>query len=102
MGYIVKSALVQVRMADGSYQHVYQGAPLPADADAEHVSVLVEGGMVERGHESRVEALEQPEDVEQPAGNASHDEWAAYAIAQGMSEEEAEGLSRNELRARFE
>jgi hypothetical protein len=46
-----------------------------------------------------VEPLEV--EVERPAGNASHGEWAAYAVARGVPADEAERLTRNELRDRF-
>jgi hypothetical protein len=42
-----------------------------------------------------------PDAIEKPSGNAGHAEWAAYAVTQGMSAEEADGLSRNQLRDRF-
>ena len=38
---------------------------------------------------------------EKPKGNASQAAWADYAVSQGMSREEADGLSRDELRDRF-
>lgn len=34
-----------------------------------------------------------------PSGNASTDEWRGYAITQGASEEDIEGLSRDDLRS---
>lgn len=40
-------------------------------------------------------------DVDRPAGNASHDDWKAYAVSQGMDRGEADSLSRNELRDRY-
>lgn len=36
--------------------------------------------------------------VEQPAGNASKEEWAAYAIAQGADPVEIDTLTRNDIR----
>ena len=48
-------------------------------------------------------ALEASETVESamPRGNASHEAWLAYAIAQGMPRAEATGLSRDQIKARF-
>ncbi len=34
---------------------------------------------------------------DKPAGNASTDDWRAYAVSQGMSQEEADQYSRDEL-----
>jgi hypothetical protein len=36
-----------------------------------------------------------------PAGNASTEEWQAYAIARGMPAEEANTATRKELRERY-
>ena len=36
-----------------------------------------------------------------PRGNASHEAWLAFAIAQGMPRDEATGLSRDQIKARF-
>lgn len=36
-----------------------------------------------------------------PAGNASRDEWEAYALSTGRTEDDLEGLSRNEIRDLF-
>lgn len=48
--------------------------------------------------------LDAPDDVSvltAPGGNASTDEWRGYAIAQGATESELEGLSRDELRTTY-
>lgn len=47
---------------------------------------------------SAEEVVVEEELLEQPSGNASADEWRAFAVAAGMDEETAAGLSRNELR----
>lgn len=36
-----------------------------------------------------------------PAGNATAEEWRAYAVAQGLEEDVAASLGRDELRDRF-
>jgi len=38
----------------------------------------------------------------QPRGNASTEEWISYAVSQGMDRNEAAGLSRDQIRARFQ
>jgi hypothetical protein len=43
----------------------------------------------------------RPDVIPEPSGNASRAEWAAYAIGQGMTRDEADDLTRDELRARF-
>lgn len=36
-----------------------------------------------------------------PRGNASHEQWLSYALTQGMSRDEAAGLTRDQIRSRF-
>ncbi len=47
---------------------------------------------------------EPPDDetgVDLPKGNASRDEWWAYALGHGMTEDDVEPLTRDEIRAHF-
>lgn len=44
---------------------------------------------------------ESDADDGKPAGNASLDDWQEYAKSQGASDENIDGLSRNELREQF-
>lgn len=44
---------------------------------------------------------EAPEVVEKPAATDSTDAWRAYAISQGMTEDEANNLNRTELRKHY-
>jgi hypothetical protein len=39
--------------------------------------------------------------VDQPAGNASTEDWRAYALTQGATEDEVADLSRKELRDKY-
>jgi len=41
-------------------------------------------------------------EVEPPRGNASRDDWVAYAITQGKTEDDLAGLKQTEIRALFE
>src|SRR6266702_131934 len=45
--------------------------------------------------------LSEPEDG-LPKGNASREEWAAYALGHGMTEDDVEPLTRDEIRAYFQ
>jgi hypothetical protein len=49
------------------------------------------------------EAIEDSQALatEMPRGNASHASWLEYAISQGMDRQEAAGLTRDQIRARF-
>lgn len=44
----------------------------------------------------------EPASDERPAKNGSHEAWVAYAVTQGVDEDEAAGLKRDELVALFE
>lgn len=41
------------------------------------------------------------EDLEEPAGNASREQWEAYARDQGATDEDIDGMSRDDLRATY-
>jgi len=110
MAYVVKAPLVQAKKTDGSYVHVYAGGTLPDDVDDTQLKQLLKSEMVVEGDAvTDAEGAAEPDDAEpeptevgeKPAGNASHDEWVAYAVAQGVDQEEAEALSRDQLRDRF-
>ena len=62
-------------------------------SDAEYESHL-ELGWLPSGGEPAVETDPSPA----PAGNASRDAWAAYALTQGATDAELDGLSRNDIR----
>jgi hypothetical protein len=40
-------------------------------------------------------------DAMMPRGNASHEAWLEFAVSQGMGRQEAAGLTRDQIRARF-
>lgn len=45
--------------------------------------------------------VEGATDIQPPAGNASREEWAAFAVTQGMHPDEAGQLKREEIKARI-
>jgi hypothetical protein len=45
--------------------------------------------------------VEGAEDIPPPAGNATREEWAAYAVSQGLHPDEAAQLKREEIKARI-
>ena len=71
------------------------------------VSVNVPPDAVEVYERSGWQAVpdEPPDDetgVDLPKGNASRDEWWAYALGHGMTEDDVEPLTRDEIRAYFQ
>lgn len=70
-----------------------------ADYTAKSKREVSEGTTVPSPTETHVQT--DADLVEQPAGNASAEEWRSYALTQGATEDEVADLSRNELRKQF-
>lgn len=71
------------------YHDTPEGSPEGAD-----------GGQADAAtDETTDEATDEATDEDAPAGNASKEEWAAYRQAHdGLTAEEADGMSRDDLR----
>ena len=103
VSYRVLAPFVTLKVKDANGQTVVQGYyaeglvqdPVEDVAFEKHVRtrliVKVEVPAVE-------EAPADPPRVEKPAGNASQEVWAAYAVTQGASAGEVKDFSRDELR----
>lgn len=99
MGYVVAVPLAIVRMGNGSMVHLYEGQPVPSDADPEHVKTLVAAEALAPGNGSAGEPEASAPEIVKPAGNASFDAWATYAVDSGQAtEEDVKGMTRDELR----
>ena len=103
--YRVRAPYVTLKVKDPAGNPVikgfYAGALVPESADEANVRSLVDGEMLEEvadlATEPEVEA-ETPV-FERPAGNASQEAWATYALeSRQASEDEVKGLTRDELR----
>jgi hypothetical protein len=88
----------------------YAGAHLPDDVSEESLAHHLSLGMIAEQKDAEAVLAEpaEPSDglgtlasVEQPKGNASLEEWTAYATASGMTADELEGLNRDEIRALY-
>jgi hypothetical protein len=105
--YTVKSPSVVAYQANGSQRIQYSGEPFNTDGlrDGE-VERLVEIEAIVAGEflpeAPKASAVDAASDDGNPSGNASHEDWVAYAVSQGVDQDEAEALSRNELRDRFQ
>lgn len=109
--YQVTARLVVAHLEAGSYVHVYEGGVLPDDVDEAQLEQLLAQKMVAEVADEVVDAeiIEEDEDEDEPededpakpGGNASLEEWQAYARSQGASDADLEGVSRNELRDRY-
>jgi hypothetical protein len=103
MGHIVAAPLVIVRTQEGGHLYLYEGMPVPANADKEDVERLDRDGFFADSATSAEPAAEPDEAPSgRPAGNASREEWATYAVESGKAtDEEVQGLSRDELRGLY-
>lgn len=62
--FTVVTPLVQVRLDNGGYAHVYQGGVLPENADPEHAKQLVAEGQVVKG-----DFVPEPQRAYDPGGD---------------------------------
>ena len=105
-----KRAAPEQEQADTSPAEDPAGEAPSGDGDAEQDAPEADSPQDEpqQGQErpEEPEAGQEPTDVpadadgpaERPAGNASRDEWAAYAATLGLEQEQIDGASRDELR----
>lgn len=94
--YVSAVPLTMVRLAEGGYRNVLQGDPIVGQAvDAEDLKRLVRKGfLVEKADDEG--ASDGP-----PAKSASKGDWEAYARSQGATDEELDGLTKDELVAGY-
>lgn len=72
----------------------------PADADT-----VVTDAAAETVQEDPIEAAEEvagPPGANQPSGNASREDWVVFAKSRGATDEDLEGLGRNEIRSHYQ
>jgi hypothetical protein len=72
----------------------------PFEAHVAPVDTSPLGGYVRGAKASTLLSEPVPEDAV-PKGNATKEEWAAYAVTQGMPADEAEEWTRDELRDKY-
>lgn len=101
--YKVLAPFVTLKVKDANGQTVVQGYyadgvvqnPIEGDTLDKHVRT----GLIEPVEDVEPESEPAPApQVEKPAGNASQEVWAAYAVTQGASADEVKDLKQTELR----
>ncbi|MGP4995106.1 hypothetical protein [Glutamicibacter ardleyensis] len=79
---------------------------VPEDVTEEEIADLLKEkfgvGADKSATEETPETPKAKTEVEKPRGNASRDDWVAYAVSQGTSEDDLAGLKQGEIRALFE
>lgn len=97
-----------------TYVRVDRGAAVPDNADAAHVALLVERGMVAKGEPAAgfvdpggvqpFEVVAEPDadsGAGRPAKAAEKAAWVDFAVAQGADRAEAEASSKQDLIATY-
>lgn len=107
MGYTVTAPMVTARTDNDRIVYLYFGDVVPSGLSQWSVDHLRGLGFIKGGDDPVGTILPAPvvevppapvSQVEKPAGNAGLDEWTAYAHSQGATDEDLEGLSRNDVR----
>ena len=107
--YKVLAPYVTLKVKDVNGQDVmlgyYRDGLVHNPVDGKHVGALLDLGMIEEAVVTKAPEAEVSADVEmqpfteRPAGNASQETWAKYAVESGQaSEDEVKDLSRDDLR----
>jgi hypothetical protein len=106
-GYTVTAPLVTARTENGRIVYLYFGDVVPSGLAQDSVDHLRDLGFIKGGSEPAATILPAPAvdevaapvaQLEKPAGNAGLDEWTVYARSQGATDDDLEGLSRNDVR----
>lgn len=99
--YTVTAPLVIATAVNGSQHHLYQGSPVPDFIGQDELDRLATDGLISEMESAEPEP-EEPPVFDKPPGNGSLEAWATYALESGQaSEEEIQGLSRDELRDKY-
>jgi hypothetical protein len=89
--YTVTVPLIQVATNDGVAVQVTKGGPVPSNVTDEALTNLIELGYVEKA-----ESSDGP-----PAKSASKGDWEAYARTQGATDEDLDGVTKDDLIALY-
>jgi len=108
MAYKVTVTMVTATTKNDRVLYLYRGDEVGGDITPDSVEHLKSLGFIADDEAPVLTQVEQPEgdapqpvvggDVPKPAGNAGLDEWTAYARSQGATDEDLDGLSRNDVR----
>lgn len=89
-------------LAGGQYRTLYKDGAVPEGADAEHVKVLTDRGLlVDAPEVDDVDGDDVDGDGPIPAKSANKDAWVAYAVSKGATEDDAEAATKDDLIAAY-
>jgi hypothetical protein len=94
--YQVTGPLATPYLEDGSRVYLYEGALLPDGLREGEVERLVDLGLA-----GEVEITDESADDGPPAKSASKGDWEAYARSQGATDDDLDGVTKDELIASY-
>lgn len=101
MSYTVIGALVIAADPEGKLKYHYQGAQIEYLSDEDAERFLDDGLVVDNDEPKALDVGDDDPpagvDGDKPPKTASKDAWVEYAVAKGMSREEAEEATRADL-----
>jgi hypothetical protein len=107
--YRVVAPYVTLKVKDDTGSSVvrgyYEGGIVDNVADEDQAKAQMDLGLLEKVKASEAPKQDEPP-ADVPAGNASRDDWAAYATSKGASADETKpvdegGLKQADLRAKY-
>jgi hypothetical protein len=97
-----------IATTDGVLLHVgntvvslYRDGAAPAGADPDHVKLLLDRGLLVKVDSADAVVDDVDGDGPIPAKSALKDEWVAYAVSKGATQEEAEASTKEDLIAAY-
>lgn len=110
MAYVVTGAMALCDRKDGTTVPVMRGGAVPEDVTDEHLQHLLDVGLVKEAEKGELaggleptragdgsEPVVDDEGAKAPAQVATKDEWVAYAVSQGMAQQDAEAATKAQL-----
>lgn len=102
MFYTVTKPLIVVRDELGAQHMFYEGASFSSEGlDKDHVEQLEEEGFIEEREEPELPENAGDQGDGAPTKSASKGDWEAYARSQGATDEDLDGLTKDELVAKY-
>lgn len=82
--------------------NLYEGGAVPEGADADHVKLLKDRGLLVEGADQGAPVENHsPDNDGPPAKSANKGDWVEYAVAQGADRDEAEASTKDDLIATY-
>lgn len=97
MAHVVSGPCALIDCLDGRTATIMRGGPVPENVDPEHLEHLLAVGLVTAVDEGDEVGGDDPDVSGPPAQVAAKEEWVAYAVSQGLSQVDAEAMTKAQL-----